>query len=331
MNRTFQNNYNALFKKIKKVIAHYQPENSAGRSFPIVGYWIIGSSISEALERLEKTEQSPEKLLHRLAAQFEPVHGYRFGRAGLSKMHQFYLAFPDWHSEFAELTWSHYSQLLRITDTDKRTYYLQEALTNQWSIRELTRQIKSHYYERRRQLDGSNGATGQLLQDPCILEFLDLSDADALLERELENALLEKLQLFLLELGKGFAFVARQKMITTTSGKRFYIDLVFYHFILKCFVLIDLKIGELTHGDIGQMDMYVRLYEEKWRQPGDQPTIGIILCPEKDETLVRYSILAESQQLFASRYQLYLPTKADLKRLDLTIDPTLWKQMKNTG
>lgn len=153
------------------------------------------------------------------------------------------------------------------------------------------------------------------IKDPFVLEFLDLEPDRTFLEQELEVALLDKLQQFLMELGKGFAFVARQKRINTATGKNFFIDLVFYHFILKCFILIDLKAGELNHGDIGQMDMYVRLYEDKWRQPDDNPTLGLILCSEKDQTIVKYSLLQESAQLFASRYQLHLPTEAELTNL----------------
>lgn len=316
MNSKFHSIIKALFKKIKTIIRLYQgPGAGARKSFAIMGYWVIGRSIAEAKDYLQGEKRVTEQVLQQLANELEPFYGYRFGKVGLHRIYNFYMAFPDWHSEYAELSWTHYTQLLRIKTEEKRVYYLKEALANQWSTRELARQIKSHYYERIMPITDKKKVEKNLLREPFVLEFLGINEDKGFQERELENALLEKLQLFLLELGKGFSFVARQKMITTTTGKRFYIDLVFYHFILKCFVLVDLKVGELTHGDIGQMDMYVRLYEDKWRQPEDNPTIGIILCPEKDETLVKYSILEESQQLFASRYQLYLPTESELTNL----------------
>lgn len=229
----------------------------------------------------------------------------------LRQYYRFYSCFPTWQCAEVELTWSHYQRLCRLKDKAKRDFYRQEALQYQWTIKVLDRQIKALYYERIRlwtpaatPVEARVPVT--LVKDHYILEFLQLPDLSSLLERELEDSLLEQLQDFLLELGNGFSFVARQKMVTTATGKHFFIDLVFYHFELKCFVLIDLKIGELSHRDIGQMDMYVRLYEEKWRGPDDNPTIGIIFCSEKDQTIVKYSLLSEHRNLYASTYQLKL-------------------------
>lgn len=219
------------------------------------------------------------------------------------EMRQFYRLFPK-NSIHSELSWSHYILLITIESNEERNFYHIEAYQNQWTVRQLKRQIQSRYFYR--QGDG-------LLKEPFLLEFLDLGNLPPLQERELETALLEQLQFFLLELGKGFAFVARQQAVTTETGKRFYIDLVFYHFILKCFVLIDLKVGELSHQHIGQMDLYIRLYEEKWRTKNDQPTLGIILCTEKDHTIVKYSMLDGHQQLFAAKYQYYLPKEEELE------------------
>jgi predicted nuclease of restriction endonuclease-like (RecB) superfamily len=224
-----------------------------------------------------------------------------------------------------ELTWSHYKCIMRVENPSARTYYLNEAADQNWSVRALERQINSLYYERilasRNRapvIDEMRENTAALapqpqdfIKDPYVLEFLGLQDSSHLREAELEQAIIDKLQAFLLELGKGFAFVARQQHIRTAT-KEFYVDLVFYNFILKCFVLLDLKTGELTHQDIGQMDMYVRLYEDKFKGADDNPTIGIILCTEKDETIVKYSVLEENQQLFAARYRLYLPTEQEL-------------------
>ena len=222
---------------------------------------------------------------------------------------RFYHSFPDWRCAEAELSWSHYQRLIRLKDVEKRNFYRQEAIQYQWTTTTLNRQIKALYYERQRLWTPHLQQTNSIeephpVKDHYILEFLRLPSISAPLERELEDALLEQLQNFLLELGNGFSFVARQKMVTTATGKHFFIDLVFYHFELKCFVLIDLKVGELSHRDIGQMDMYVRLYEEKWRRPDDNPTIGIILCSEKDQTIVKYSLLSEHRYLYASTYQL---------------------------
>ncbi|NOX66983.1 MAG: DUF1016 domain-containing protein [Chlorobi bacterium] len=222
-----------------------------------------------------------------------------------------------------ELSWTHYRLLLKVKNNDARLWYMNEAADNSWSTRVLERQINSFYYERLlKSKDKSlikkeaeerikKYSPENILKDPYVLEFLDLADKNVYRESDLEQELIDKLHDFLLELGKGFSFVARQKRIATGDDD-FYVDLVFYNYFLKCFVLIDLKIGKLTHQDIGQMDMYVRLYEDKFKVEGDNPTIGIILCSDKNETIVKYSVLNESRQLFASEYQLYLPTEEEL-------------------
>jgi len=222
------------------------------------------------------------------------------------------------------LSWSHYKSLITVENPKVREFYMNEAVENNWGTRALDRQINSLYYERllssqdkKPVIDEMKEKTKNLqpedvLKDPYILEFLELKDNTKFRESELEEALIDKLNNFLLELGKGFAFVARQKHISTET-QDFYIDLVFYNYLLKCFVIIDLKIGKLKHQDIGQLDMYVRLYEDKYKAPDDNPTIGIILCTQKDETIVKYSVMNESKQLFASKYKTYLPTEKELK------------------
>lgn len=222
-----------------------------------------------------------------------------------------------------QLSWTHYRSLLRVENPKAREFYMKEAVENGWSTRALDRQIKSLYYERllssqdkKPVVDEMKKKTSALLpedvlKDPFVLEFLQLKENKKYLENELEQALIDKMNDFLLELGKDFAFVARQKRISTET-KHFYIDLVFYNYLLKCFVLIDLKTNELTHQDIGQMDMYMRLYEDKYKAPDDNPTIGIILCTENDQTIVKYSVLSENKNLFASKYKLYLPTEQEL-------------------
>lgn len=225
-----------------------------------------------------------------------------------------------------ELSWTHYKALIRVEKPQAREWYMNEAIAENWSTRALERQINSLYYERR--LASANRTPvraeaekktkalpvqpEEFLKDPYVLEFLNLADRLHFRESELEQAIIGRLQHFLLELGRGFAFVARQKRITTET-KEFYIDLVFYNYHLKCFVLIDLKVGELTHQDVGQMDMYVRMFDDLQRGDDDNPTVGIILCTEKDETIVKYSVLEESRQLFASKYLLYLPNEEELR------------------
>lgn len=224
-----------------------------------------------------------------------------------------------------ELSWTHYRHLLRVENDKAREWYMNEAADQHWSSRQLDRQISVLYYERLLASRDKKSVTQEaddkmvklepehFIRDPYVLEFLDLKDYPGLRETRVEQAIIDKLQHFLLELGKGFSFVARQKRIRF-EDENFYIDLVFYNFILKCFVLIDLKIGKLTHQDIGQMDSYVRMYEELFRVEGDNPTIGLILCSEKNEAIARYSVLNESKKLFASKYMLYLPTEEELEQ-----------------
>lgn len=230
-------------------------------------------------------------------------------------------SFAGFHSA---LSWSHYRALMRIEDQSARDFYEKEIVECGWNKRELERQITTKFYERLLLSKDKKGMLLELktqkapnaievLKDPYILEFLDLPNVPRLHESDLEAAIIDNLQSFLLELGRGFSFVARQKQLRF-DDKDFYVDLVFYNFHLKCFVLIDLKIGELTHQDIGQMDGYVRVFEEHGKGEGDNPTIGLILCSEKNEAIARYSVLRESRNLFASKYKLYLPSEKDLKR-----------------
>lgn len=224
-----------------------------------------------------------------------------------------------------QLTWTHYRILLKVENSQIRDFYIAESAVNNWSYRALDRQVKSLYYERLLSSKNKLPVIAEMkdktkvlqaedvLKDPVILEFLQLKENIHYLESELEQALINKMNDFLLELGKGFAFVARQKRISTET-KSFYIDLVFYNYLLKCFVLIDLKTEELNHQDIGQMDMYVKLYEDKYKSVDDNPTIGLILCTYADETIVRYSVLKESKQLFASKYKLFLPSEEELRK-----------------
>jgi predicted nuclease of restriction endonuclease-like (RecB) superfamily len=287
-------------------------------------YWEIGRQIAEAVgERAEYGRSLLGFLSERLTAEF----GKGFTERNLRAMRQFYETFSIRHTLRAELTWSHYRLLMRVEEPSRREFYLKESADSGWTSRQLERQINSFFYERllATQKEHRSEIAGEvfklepkrdadyILKDPYILEFLDLKENAKYSESELEQGLIDKLQEFLLELGKGFSFVARQKRITTEHGEHYYIDLVFYNYILKCFVVIDLKAGKLSYQDVGQIDFYVRLFDEKIKQADDNPTIGIVLVTDKDESIVKYSVLADNDNLFASKYRLYLPTEEELK------------------
>ena len=253
--------------------------------------------------------------------------GKGFNERNLRNMRQFYETFRIRNAVRSELSWTHYRLLMRIKESDRRDYYMNECIESAWSARQLDRQINSFYYERILATSESKRPEVQaeikllepqttpkhILKDPYILEFLGLEENKAYLEKELEQALIDNLQKFLLELGKGFSFVARQKRITI-DGDHYYVDLVFYNYILKCFVLIDLKTHKLTYQDAGQIDFYVKYFEDNIKTEGDNPTIGIVLCSEKNETMVKYSVLNENDHLYASKYKLYIPTEDELKQ-----------------
>lgn len=265
-------------------------------------------------------------MLPTLAKELAAEFGRGFDATNLRHMRAFFLAFPIRDALRRELSWTHYRTLLKVDSESARQWYMDEAAAQNWSTRALERQIGTLYYERllasqdraaveqeaASKLQALGKSPREFVRDPVLLEFLGLPNAGTMLEGELEQALIEQLQGFLLELGKGFAFVGRQQRISTES-KDFYIDLVFYNYLLKCFVIFDLKRGELTHQDIGQMDMYVRMFDDLRRGQEDGPTVGIILCAQKDASVVRYSVLQGSEQLFASKYKLVLPSEEELR------------------
>jgi len=316
-----------IYQGIRDSLTHarskaYTSINSA----MIEAYRDIGRQISEVQDNDSRAEYG-KQLLRYLAMQLTSEFGRGFDESSLRRMRQFYKRFPIRATLWHELSWSHYRLLMRIEDDARRQFYGQECAESGWSVRQLERQINSFYHERllatqkswqgevKNEIQVLEPKTDPdyILKDPYILEFLDLKESKHYLESELEQELINKLQEFLLELGKGFSFVARQKRITS-GGEHYHIDLVFYNYILKCFVLIDLKTGKLTHQDVGQMDFYVRIFEDKIKQPGDNATIGLILCSDRDENIVRYSVLADKENLYASKYKLYLPTEDELKQ-----------------
>lgn len=289
----------------------------------IHAYWDIGRRIVQEEQQGAHRAQYGGSLLKALARALTKELDKSLDERELRRIRQFYICFADKDSLRPELTWTHYRSLLRLENPHARAYYIKEAADQGWGTRELDRNIQSAYFERliiapaatppRPPLTDQKINPGELIKDPFVMEFLGATVPPDFSESDLESAILANLQSFLLELGKGFAFVSRQYAIKTDT-KRYYIDLVFYNIILKAYVLIDLKISELTHQDIGQMDMYVRMWEDLKKIPGDNPTIGIILCSSKDETLVKYSVLDENRQLFASSYRLVLPSEEDFLR-----------------
>jgi predicted nuclease of restriction endonuclease-like (RecB) superfamily len=325
---------NNMFSKISRIIedARDQVRRNVNSTL-VITYWQIGKIIVEEELNGNYRADYGKEILPSLSSQLTQIFGKGFDVTNLRKMKQFYAFFPKQDAVSLELSWTHYRHLLRVEKEAARTWYLQEAIKENWSTRALERQINSFYYERllssqnkepviqeaRQKTDKSKPQ--DFLKDPYVLEFLQLQNRPQYTENELESGLIDHLQNFLLELGRGFSFVARQKHIDL-DGEHFYIDLVFYNYILKCFVLIDLKKGRLTHQDIGQMDTYIRIYEAHIRAQDDNPTIGLILCSEKNEAVAKYSILAENKQLFASKYKLYLPTEKQLEA-ELTKDRRL--------
>ena len=280
-------------------------------------YWNVGKRIVEQELRGSAKAKYGSYIIKRLAQELSDQYGTGFSIANIKNCRQLYVTFPQdsfGYSMIGKVHWSHLRTIMRLEDAKERDFYLKETATECWSVRELERNIKSGYYKRilSTQFPDKTGQVSRFVKDPYVLEFMGIKDNDRIVEKNVENAIISHLQKFLLEMGKGFCFVDRQMHICTETAD-FYIDLVFYNYILKCFVLIDLKTHRLTHQDIGQMDMYIRMFDDLKKQEDDNPTIGIIFCTDKDETIVKYSVLNESEQIFASKYMTVLPTEEELK------------------
>ncbi len=289
----------------------------------VQAYWEIGEQIYLACGKNERAEYG-KNLLKYLSEELTKEFGKGFTVANLKNMRQFYRTFPKRYTLCSELSWSHYRLLMRIDNEDRRNFYQEECIKSRWSVRQLERQINTMYYDR--MLASSDKVSvadeinqvepkpeyEKIIKDPYVLEFLDLGANPHFYEKDLEQAIIDDLQKVLLELGRGFCFEARQKHFAL-DNEHFYIDLVFYNYILKCHVLVDLKIGKLTHQDIGQMQMYVNYYTRELMNEGDNPPIGIVLCADKSDSVVKYTLPEDNTQIYASKYMTCLPTEEELK------------------
>ncbi|MBQ7062534.1 MAG: DUF1016 family protein [Bacteroidales bacterium] len=316
-----------FIQEIKQLVARSRQEAYAAVNQAMVNaYWQIGRRIVEEEQGGAERANYGKQILKQLSVALTEEFGKGFSVQNLYYFRQFYLTFPEiFHTPCGILTWSHYRRLLSVTDPQARNWYAKEASEQMWSYATLNRNISTQYYERL--LLSQNKAPVEqemktltkefdndrleFVKNPFVAEFLGMSTTKAFVESELETAILNNLEKFLLELGKGFSFVERQKLIRT-EAKNYFIDLVFYNFKLKCFVLLDLKVGQITHQDVGQMKMYVNMYDQNIREDGDNPTLGIVLCSETDADIARY-MLNDSKNVFMSKYLLCLPSKEQLK------------------
>lgn len=303
-------------------------------------YWHIGKMIVEDEQNGEVRAEYGKKQLEHISKELTQEFGKGFDSRNLRNMRQFYLTFPNWNAVSTKLSWTHYRTLMRIENPKAREWYIQETIAHNWSVRALDRQISVLYYERllsskekapveieaERKTKELSVDIKEYIRDPYILDFLNLPSTA--LESSIEQGLIDNLQHFLLELGRGFAFVSRQQRLSVEE-QDFYIDLVFYNFKLKCFLLIDLKLGKLTHQDVGQMDTYVRVYDAFHKSEDDNPTIGLILCSEHSNAVAKYSVLSDSKQLFASKYLPFLPSVEELQQELLRERNLLTQGMEN--
>ena len=318
------NNYISEIKKILKNAR--QKAYTAVNSAMVEAYWEIGRRIVEEEQSGRERAEYGKEIIKNLSKELTEEFGKGFSRRTLWEMRKLYVYFSDYEKVrtlFAQLTWSHFQKVLRVSDEKARIFYLTEAAENMWSVRTLDRNISTLYYNRivasidKKIVENEMKEKTKKLQaeefikNPVVLEFLDLPTNMSYTENELEKALTDDIQKFMMELGKGFAFVERQQHIRTENSD-FYIDLVFYNYILKCFVIVELKTEKLTHQDIGQLDMYVRMYDDLKKQENDNPTIGLLLCTETDRTIIKYSVLNDNKNLFASKYINYLPSEEEL-------------------
>ena len=334
------NNY---INEIKTILKNArQKAYTAVNSAMVEAYWKIGRRIVEEEQSGRERAEYGKEIIKNLSKELTEEFGKGFGERNIRNIRQFYVLFSDyekWKSLISKLTWTHIQKVLRVSDEKARIFYLTEAAENMWSVRTLDRNISTLYYNRivasidKKIVENEMREKTKKLQakefikNPVVLEFLDLPTNMSYTENELEKALTDDIQKFMMELGKGFAFVERQQHIRTENSD-FYIDLVFYNYILKCFVIVELKTEKLTHQDIGQLDMYVRMYDDLKKQENDNPTIGLLLCTETDRTIIKYSVLNDNKNLFASKYINYLPSEEELIN-EIERQKTLFESKKN--
>ena len=334
------NNY---INEIKKILKNArQKAYTAVNSAMVEAYWKIGRRIVEEEQSGRERAEYGKEIIKNLSKELTEEFGKGFGERNIRNIRQFYVLFSDyekWKSLISKLTWTHIQKVLRVSDEKARIFYLTEAAENMWSVRTLDRNISTLYYNRiiasidkkiveNEMKDKTKKLQAkEFIKNPVVLEFLDLPTSMSYTENELEKALIDDIQKFMMELGKGFAFVERQQHIRTENSD-FYIDLVFYNYILKCFIIVELKTEKLTHQDIGQLDMYVRMYDDLKKQENDNPTIGLLLCTETDGTIIKYSVLNDNKNLFASKYVNYLPSEEELIN-EIERQKTLFESKKN--
>ena len=334
------NNY---INEVKEILKNArQKAYTAINSAMVEAYWEIGRRIVEEEQRGKERAEYGKEIIKNLSKELTEEFGKGFGERNIRNIRQFYVLFSDyekWKSLISKLTWTHIQKVLKVSDEKARIFYLTEAAENMWSVRTLDRNISTLYYNRivasidKKTVEDEmkekikSLQTEEFIKNPVVLEFLDLPTNMSYTENELEKALTDDIQKFMMELGKGFAFVERQQHIRTENSD-FYIDLVFYNYILKCFVIVELKTEKLTHQDIGQLDMYVRMYDDLKKQENDNPTIGLLLCTDTDRTIIKYSVLNDNKNLFASKYINYLPSEEELIN-EIERQKTLFESKKN--
>lgn len=318
-------NNNELYEQIRNILlTSRQKAYSAVNEAMVQAYWLIGKTIVEDEQNGNDRAEYGKETLQFISARLTEEFGKEFSVRTLQQLKKFYVVYPNTNALRSQLNWTHYRNLIKVKSDEARSWYEEETIKSQWSSRQLERQISALYYERllssrekapvieEAEQKLSTLAPEEFIKDPYVLKFLKVKEYPSLRESELEQALIDHLQEFLLELGRGFCFVARQKLMRFDDDD-FYLDLVFYHSVLKCYILIDLKIGKLTHQDVGQMDSYIRMFDALQKNEDDNPTLGIILCSEPNETIAKYSILNDSKQLFASKYIYNIPTVEELQ------------------
>lgn len=317
-----------LFVQIKQMLDEARRQIARTvNSTTVEAYWQVGKYIVEYEQQGKARAEYGRGVIRILSKRLMAEYGGGFTITNLKVMRKFYLSYPKSHALRDQLSWTHWRALLRVQNEAARNYYITECMAENWSTRQLERQINTMFYERmlascdkdevKSEIQNSVPKTlapREIIRDPFILEFLGIKQGEHFLEGDLEQMLISKLQHFLLELGRGYSFVARQKRITL-DGQHFYIDLVFYNILARCYVLIDLKIDALTHQDLGQMQRYVNYYTRELMNPGDNPPVGIVLCAEKNDAVVKYTLPQDEERIFAAKYMTYLPTKEELKQL----------------